>query len=234
MKVSLNTIKQYIDFELPPVNELVQKINEQLGQVEELHDVGEQYKDAIIVKVVEAEQHPNADRLRVCKVDDGGVTADVPRDESGYVQVVCGAPNAVAGMYAVWLPPNATVPASFYDQTPFVLSARELRGVLSQGMLAAADVLAIGSDHDGIVAAHVLQGHPDDDEDDQQHAHDPGHHAVAQQRALDAGNIVWFQRGVVHRHAHVVCSSFVAAPAPGSGPRTASASTTPTPVAEMS
>lgn len=150
MKVSLNTIKQYIDFELPPVPELVRRINEQLGQVEELYDLSEQYKDPIIVKVVEAEQHPNADRLRVCKVDDGGVVKDVPRDENGYVQVVCGAPNAVAGMHAVWLPPASTVPASFSDDEPFVLSARELRGVLSQGMLAAADELAIGTDHDGI------------------------------------------------------------------------------------
>lgn len=151
MKVSLNTIKQYIDFELPPVDELVARINEQLGQVENVIDLGEKYKDAVIVKVVEAEQHPDADRLRVCKVDDGGVATDVPRDENGYVQVVCGAPNAVAGMHAVWLPPASTVPASFDDPEPFVLSARELRGILSQGMLAAADELAIGTDHDGII-----------------------------------------------------------------------------------
>lgn len=151
MKVSLNTVKQYIDFELPPVPELVARINEQLGQVEEVIDLRDIYKDAVIVKVIEAEQHPNADRLRVCKVDDGGIAKDVPRDENGYVQVVCGAPNAVAGMHAVWLPPASTVPASFSDDEPFVLSARELRGVLSQGMLAAADELAIGTDHDGII-----------------------------------------------------------------------------------
>ena len=83
MKVSLNTIKQYIDFELPPVDELVARINEQLGQVENVIDLGEKYKDAVIVKVVEAGQHPDADRLRVCNVDDGGVATDVPRDENG-------------------------------------------------------------------------------------------------------------------------------------------------------
>lgn len=151
MKVSLNTIKQYIDFELPSVGELVARINERLGQVEEVIDLTEKYKDAVIVKVVEAEQHPNADRLRVCKVDDGGAVVDVPRDDNGHVQVVCGAPNAHAGMLAVWLPPSATVPASFDTPEPFVLGARELRGVLSQGMLAAADELAIGSDHNGII-----------------------------------------------------------------------------------
>lgn len=160
MKVSLNTIRQYIDFELPAVDELVARINEQLGQVEEVIDVAAKYSGAVIVKVVEAEQHPNADRLRVCKVDDGGAVADVPRDENGYVQVVCGAPNVHADMMAVWLPPNTTVPASFDEDEPFILSARELRGVLSQGMLAAADELAIGSDHEGIVEIDPAEWNP--------------------------------------------------------------------------
>ena len=151
MKVSLNTIRQYLDFELPPVDELVARINAQLGGVEEVIDLGAKYKDAVIVKVVTAEQHPDADRLKVVTIDDGGVVADVPRNEAGHVQVVCGAPNARAGIYAVWLPPRATVPASFSDDEPFVLSARPLRGVLSQGMLAAGDELALNNDHDGII-----------------------------------------------------------------------------------
>ena len=162
MRVSLSIVKQYIDFELPPVDELVARINQQLGGVEEIIDLGAKYKDAVIVRVVEAEQHPNADRLRVCKVDDGGVVADAPRDENGYVQVVCGAPNAVAGMTAVWLPPKSTVPASYDEAEPFVLSARELRGVLSQGMLAAADELGIGTDHSGIIEIDPDEWKPGD------------------------------------------------------------------------
>lgn len=150
MKVSLNTIKQYIDIDLS-VDELVEKINQQLGQVEEVIDLGAKYKDVIVVKIVECDSHPNADKLSVCKVDDGGVVTDVARDERGLVQVVCGAPNARAGMFAAWLPPRSTVPASFSDKEPFVLDARELRGVLSQGMLAAPDELAIGTGHDGIL-----------------------------------------------------------------------------------
>ena len=151
MKVSLNIVKNLVNFELPPVDELVARVNAQLGSVEKVIDLGTQYKDARIVHVVQCEPHPNADRLHVCLIDDGGAVANIPRDDKGYVQVVCGAPNVHADMWAVWLPPNSTVPASFADAEPFVLGARKLRGVLSQGMLAAADELAIGTDHDGIV-----------------------------------------------------------------------------------
>ena len=151
MKVSLNIIKQLINFELPPVDELVARVNQQLGGVEEVIDLNAKYGGARIVRVVECAKHPDADRLSVTKIDDGGVVADVPRDENGLVQVVCGAPNVHADMWAIWLPPKSTVPASFDEDEPFVLDARPLRGVLSQGMLAAADELAIGADHEGII-----------------------------------------------------------------------------------
>ena len=162
MKVSLNTIKQYIDFELPPVGELVTRINERLGGVENVTDMNATYKDAVIVKVVHAEKHPDADRLNVVRVDDGGVVADVPRDEDGLVQVVCGAPNVHADMFAVWLPPKSTVPASVGTTEPFVLEARKLRGVLSQGMLAAGDELALNEDHDGIIEIDPSEWKPSD------------------------------------------------------------------------
>lgn len=153
MKVSLNTIKQFINFELPPVDELVARINSQLGGVEEVIYIEEKYKDAKIAKVVECERHPNADRLSVCKIDVG--TGEL-------VQVVCGAPNVRNGMWAVWLPPESIVPSTFDDAEPFKLSVRELRGVMSNGMLAAGDELAISSDRDGIIEiteADILQGY---------------------------------------------------------------------------
>ena len=152
MKVSLNVIKQLINFELPPVDELAQLINRQLGKVDRVENLAERYRGARVVRVVECTKHPNADRLSVTKIDDGIAVPDVPRDENGLVQVVCGAPNVQAGMWAVWLPPASTVPASILEGEPFTLDARKLRGVLSQGMLAAADELAIGTDHEGIVA----------------------------------------------------------------------------------
>ena len=154
MKVSLNIIKQLINFELPPVDELVARVNQQLGGVEEVIDLNAKYSGARIVRVVECAKHPDANRLSVTKIDDGGVVADVPRDESGLVQVVCGAPNVHTDMWAIWLPPQSAVPVSFDDDEPFVLDARPLRGVLSQGMLAAADELDIGTDHEGIVEIH--------------------------------------------------------------------------------
>ncbi len=129
------------------------RVNQQLGGVEAVIDLNAKYGGARIVRVVECAKHPDADRLSVTKIDDGRAVADVPRDEGGLVQVVCGAPNVHADMWAIWLPPKSTVPASFDDE-PFVLDARPLRGVLSQGMLAAADELDIGTDHEGIVEIH--------------------------------------------------------------------------------
>ena len=151
MKVSLSIVRSLINFELPSVDKLVSRVNQQLGGVEEVIDLGAKYSGARIVRVVECGKHPDADRLSVTKIDDGGAVPDVPRDDNGYVQVVCGAPNVHADMWAIWLPPGSTVPASFDDAEPFVLGARPLRGVLSQGMLAAADELAIGTDHKGII-----------------------------------------------------------------------------------
>ena len=151
MKVSLNIVRSLINFELPSVDELVSRVNQQLGGVEEVIDLGVKYSSVRIVRVVECGKHPDADRLSVTKIDDGGAVPDVSRDDNGYVQVVCGAPNVHADMWAIWLPPGSTVPASFDDAEPFVLGARPLRGVLSQGMLAAADELAIGTDHKGII-----------------------------------------------------------------------------------
>lgn len=151
MKVSLNIVKNLINFDLPKTDELVERVNARLGGVEEVIDLGARYAGARIVRVVECAKHPDADRLSVTKIDDGGVVPDVPRDDNGLVQVVCGAPNVHADMWAVWLPPKSTVPASFDEDEPFVLDARPLRGVLSQGMLAASDELAIGTDHEGIV-----------------------------------------------------------------------------------
>ena len=141
MKVSLNTIKQFTDVNTS-VDELVKKINEQLGGVEEVIDLGKRYQGATIAKVLSCEKHANADTLSVCQIDAG---------TGENVQVVCGANNVREGIYVVWLSTASIVPSTFDDKEPFVLEPKELRGVLSDGMLASARELGLGDDHDGIV-----------------------------------------------------------------------------------
>lgn len=153
MKVSLNWLRQFTDIDLS-VDELVEKIGTQLGAVEGVVDLGKKYQGVVVAKVVGCEKHPNADKLSVCAIDDGGTTPDVNRDEKGYVQVVCGAPNVRSGLTVAWLPPGSTVPSSF-GKDPFVLEARELRGVVSNGMLASSSELAISDDHNGIVELDI-------------------------------------------------------------------------------
>lgn len=152
MKVSINWAQQVsnVDLKSIPQEELLQKVGSQLGAIEEVIDWKKRYDGIVVVKVVSCDQHPNADKLHVCKVDDGGVVPSVERDDNGFVQVVCGAPNVTAGMTAAWIPPGATVPSTL-DKEPFVLGSRELRGVNSNGMLASAAELGISDNHDGIL-----------------------------------------------------------------------------------
>src|SRR5262249_44648528 len=92
----------------------------------------------------------------------GGSADDTGGRSHGLVQVVCGAPNAREGLMVAWLPPGATVPDT-YGKDPFVLEARELRGVMSNGMLASARELALGTDHNGIVEIDDETARPGDD-----------------------------------------------------------------------
>lgn len=157
MKVSLNHIRYYKDkyqWSGDPapdgVEELERVIGARLAAIEETVPVGRRYEGIVIAQVVSCVDHPNADRLHVCKIDDGGVIDGVERDQHGYVQVVCGAPNVREGILVAWLPPGTTVPST-YNHDPFVLEAREIRGQKSNGMLASAKELGISDDHNGIL-----------------------------------------------------------------------------------
>jgi len=153
VKISLNAIKQfgYDDLFKLPIDQLVEKIGAQLGGLEELpYNLGALYDGVVVAKILSCVDHPNADRLHVCVIDDGGVVKDVERDKDGHIQVVCGAPNAREGILVAWLPPGTTVPASI-GKEPFVLTARDFRGVMSNGMLASPSELAMSENHDGIL-----------------------------------------------------------------------------------
>ncbi len=129
---------------------VIKAIGEQLGAIDEIIDWGGRYKGIFVARVVSCIKHPNADKLSLCHIDDGGAVTNVERDEDGLIQVVCGAPNVTSDLLVVWIPPGATVPATV-DTDPFVLEARELRGYKSNGMLASAHELGISDDHDGIL-----------------------------------------------------------------------------------
>lgn len=151
MIVSVNWLKKFTDIDMP-IDNLATLIGARLVEIEETVDLGKKYQDVIVVKVVECGPLEGTDHLNLTKIDDGGVAKDVERDENGLVQVVCGAPNVTAGMLAAWLPPASTVPETFGDKEPFVLTAKNLRGVVSNGMLASAKELDLFDDHTGIVA----------------------------------------------------------------------------------
>lgn len=152
MNVSLHLASQYsnVDFNELDRSEVIARIGAQLGAIEEVVDIGARYQGVVIAKVVSCEKHPNADKLNVCLIDDGGVTENIERTAEGLVQVVCGAPNVRTELLVAWLPPGSTVPSSFTSD-PFVLGARELRGVVSNGMLASPSELALSDNHDGIL-----------------------------------------------------------------------------------
>lgn len=152
MKVSLNWLQEVSNFDLKQlsIDEIIKHIGSQLGAIEDVIDLSTRYKGILIAEVISCEAHPNADKLNICKIDDNGIVKDIERDESGYIQVVCGAPNVRSNMKVVWLPPGTTVPSSI-DEEPFILGSRELRGVMSNGMLASAHELAISNDHQGIL-----------------------------------------------------------------------------------
>jgi len=147
MKFTLSWLKEHLDTEATLVE--VRDTLTMLGlEVEGITNPAETLKGFIVGYVVEAVQHPNADRLRVCKVDTGGGTI---------VQVVCGAPNARTGMKGVFAPTGSYIPG-----TGITLKASKIRGEESNGMLCSSRELQLGDDHSGIIdlPAETVTGQP--------------------------------------------------------------------------
>ena len=110
-------------------------------EVEELKPVGPAFTKIVVGEIVEAEQHPNADRLRVCKVDAG---------QGELLNIVCGAPNARVGIKVPCALVGAVLPPG-EDGKPFQIKVGKLRGVESQGMLCSARELKLSDDHGGLL-----------------------------------------------------------------------------------
>ena len=113
-------------------------------EVEELRPVAPPFSGVVVAEIVEAEQHPNADRLRVCRVDAG------PHSKDGPLQIVCGAPNARVGIKVPLALVGASLPPG-EDGKPFEIKTGKLRGVESFGMLCSARELKLSEDHGGLL-----------------------------------------------------------------------------------
>ena len=150
MIVPVNWLKKYTSIDMP-IDQLTELIGARLVEIESVSDLNKKYQDVITAYVVEADNLEGSDHLRLTKIDDGGVRANVERDERGLIQVVCGAANVMAGQVIAWLPPESTVPDTFGSDEPFVLSARKLCGAMSNGMIASARELDLYDEHDGIL-----------------------------------------------------------------------------------
>ena len=135
MKFTLNWLKEYLDTDAT-LDQISEKLTDIGLEVEGIDDPTEAFAPFKAVHVISAEQHPDADRLRVCMVDTGNET----------VQVVCGAPNARTGMKAIFAPAGAYVPG-----TDLLLKKGKIRGQESNGMLVSEREMGLSDEHDGII-----------------------------------------------------------------------------------
>jgi phenylalanyl-tRNA synthetase beta chain len=135
MKTTLSWLKTHLDTEAS-APELVERLVMLGHDVEGIEDRAAALSGFVAARIVRAEQHPDADRLRVCVIDAG----------KGEVQVVCGAPNARSGLVGVFGPAGVTVP-----KTGALLTESRIRGVDSRGMMMSAYELALSDDREGII-----------------------------------------------------------------------------------
>jgi phenylalanyl-tRNA synthetase beta chain len=136
VKLTLAWLKEHLATS-EPLAAIVDKLTMIGLEVERVEDKASTLAPFTIARVVSAEQHPNADRLRVCMVDTGS---------GDPVQVVCGAPNARAGMIGVFSPPGSFIPGK-----NLTLGVGKIRGVESRGMLVSEFELQISDNHEGII-----------------------------------------------------------------------------------
>src|SRR5438067_3384140 len=135
MKFTLSWLKEHLDTDADAAT-IAEKLTAIGLEVESLTEPGASLKDFIVGEVITAEKHPNADKLRLCTVSDG----------ANSLQIVCGAPNARAGIKVVLAKPGTVIPASGE-----ALKLGTIRGVESRGMMCSARELLLGEDHNGII-----------------------------------------------------------------------------------
>ncbi|MFN9115981.1 MAG: YtpR family tRNA-binding protein [Bacteroidota bacterium] len=129
MKFTLSWLKDHLET-TASINEIAEKLTAIGLEVESISNPAEALKSFTVAQILAAEQHPQADKLRVCKV----------ASDAGELQIVCGAPNARAGLYVALAKEGAFIP-----RDGFVIKKTSIRGVESNGMLCSADELQLGS-----------------------------------------------------------------------------------------
>ncbi len=142
MKFTLSWLRDHLDTQAT-VDEIAEALTDLGLEVEEVSDPAQSLGAFRIARVIEAVQHPDADRLRLCRVE---TWPEGPEGASEEVQVVCGAPNARTGMRGVFAPVGTHVPGTGVDLKPGVI-----RGQASNGMLCSERELMLSEDHDGII-----------------------------------------------------------------------------------
>ena len=135
MKFTLSWLKDHLQTDAS-LDEIAAKLTLIGLEVEGIEDPAAKLRDFTIARVLEAEPHPNADKLRVCKVETG----------SGVIQVVCGAPNARKGLIGVFAASGTYVPG-----INITLGKATIRGVDSAGMLCSERELELSTEHSGII-----------------------------------------------------------------------------------
>ena len=142
MKTTIAWLKTHLDADAP-LGVIVDRLIMLGHDVEGVENRAEALAPFTVALVVSVERHPNADRLKVFLVDTG----------TTQVQVVCGAPNAHAGMKGVFAPAGTVIP-----RTGSLLRETVIRGVASRGMLCSAYELGLGEDHEGIIELPQIAG----------------------------------------------------------------------------
>ena len=135
MKFTIDWLKQHLDTNYND-KKIVDKLTNIGLEVESFESQSSQQDEFVIAKIVNAERHPNADRLSVCDVDIG---------EKEIVKVVCGAPNAKKDLLTIYAPPGAIIP-----KNKMKLSVSKIRGVTSYGMLCSESELKLSNESEGI------------------------------------------------------------------------------------
>ncbi|HXU77908.1 MAG TPA: phenylalanine--tRNA ligase subunit beta, partial [Methylomirabilota bacterium] len=139
MKVTLNWLKQYIDVPWT-AEELAERLTMLGLEVEGVQKLGGEFEGVVVAQVITRDKHPNADKLSLCRVNDG----------AGERQIVCGAQNFKAGDKVPLILPGASLPAK-PGEAPFTIKVGKIRGVESHGMMCSPQELGLGDSVDGLL-----------------------------------------------------------------------------------